>query len=241
MFRRSPGACVLAAAMPLTGPTSFYRSDDEAADLEILNNEFWRSLLKHVTADCPVDDVTSILDVGCDQGGLLELLASHYRPDTLLGLEPVPAARQRASFRLKGRAPEVQIRDVDQWPAISTASVDLAVAHEVLHLIADSRSFMSSLARVVRPGGSAFIVLGSHTENPVWGRWKKQFGHSPLELMGDASAAGFHTSIRPLRTDGWVIYDPLNSEFEYATAHEMLNHQFRHKLLFRLIRRPPVT
>lgn len=232
--------------MPLKPRSWFFQSAEEDEGLEALNQEFWRSLLGHVRAEVrPLEEARSILDIGCHRGGLLELLARHFRPERLLGLEPLASAREQAMFRLKRRAAEVQILDSARWPAIPSASVDLATAHEVLHLIADLPSFMTSLARVVRPGGWAFVVLGCHTENPVWPQWKTQlaalghevFDHSPLEVLREASAAGFHTSVRPLRRDGWVIYDPLTAEFKYSSAAEMFDHQYRQKLVFRFLRR----
>lgn len=230
--------------VPLKRSNSFLRTAEEEVGLEALNHEFWRSLVEHIRADCTVDEVRCILDVGCHRGGLLELLARHFQPKRLVGLEPLPAARERAKFRLKSQADDVQILDSDGWSVISTGSVDLAVVHEVLYLIGDIPSFMTTIARVVRPGGWAFVVLGCHTENPLWGRWKSQiaklghevFDHSPMDVMSEASAAGFHTSVRPLRRDGWVIYDPLKADFQYASVAEMFEHQYRQKLLFRLVR-----
>lgn len=230
--------------VPLKRPNSFLRSAEEEEGLETLNQEFWRSLMVHLRNDCTVDEVHCVLDVGCHRGGLLELLARHFQPKRLVGLEPLPAARERARFRLKGQADEVQILDSDRWSAVSAGGVDLAVVHEVLYLIGDIPSFMTALARVVKPGGRAFVVLGCHTENPSWRRWKPQiqslghevFDHSPMDVLSEASAAGFHTSVRPLRRDGWVIYDPLKADFQYASVAEMFEHQYRQKLLFRLVR-----
>jgi SAM-dependent methyltransferase len=222
-----------------------FGSQPEDEHLETVNQEFWRALLAHVRADAPITEVQCILDIGCHRGGLLELLARHFQPARLLGLEPLAGARAQARFRLKGKAPEVQIMDVSRWSAVPTAGVDLATVHEVLHLVRDLEELMGSLSRVVRPGGWAFLVFGCHTENPLWQRWKLQlsalghkvFDHSPIEILSVASAAGFHTSVRPLRRDGWVIYDPLTADFRYSSIAEMLDHQYRHKLLFRLLRR----
>lgn len=224
---------------------AFFASAKQDEQLERWNQEFWRSLLSHIRAEVPAAEVRCILDIGCHRGGLLELLARHFQPKRLLGLEPLASAREQAAFRLKGRAPSVQILDSSRLPGIPNASVDLATCHEVLHLIGDLGAFMGSLARVVRPGAWAFVVLGCHQENPMWQRWKPQvarlghevFDHLPMDVLGAASAAGFHTSVRPLRRDGWVIYDPLTAEFQYPSVAEMFDHQFRHKLLFRLIRR----
>lgn len=224
---------------------TFFGSPQQDRQLERWNQEFWRSLLNHVRAEVPADEIRCILDVGCHRGGLLELLARQFQPEHLFGLEPLANAREQALFRLKGRAASVQILDSSRWPAIPTAGVDLATCHEVLHLVGDLPDFMGSLARVVRPGGWAFVVLGCHQENPVWQHWKPElirrghevFDHSPMDVLGAASDAGFHTSVRPLRRDGWVIYDPRTAEFQYPSAAAMFDHHYRHKLLFRFVRR----
>jgi SAM-dependent methyltransferase len=246
---------VLPPAVPLRTPSrpfvartvtkTFFGSLAEDEELERANQEFWRRLLGHLRAEVTPDEVQSVLDVGCHRGGLLELLARHFKPECLLGLEPLAAARQRALFRLKGQAPSVQILDPAQWPSVPAASVDLATCHEVLQLVGDLCPFLKEIARVLRPAGRAFVVLGCHTENPVWPRWKNQlialghavFDHSPMEILRQASLAGFHTAVQPLRREGWVIYDPVAASFEFASVQEMLDHQYRHKLLFRFIKR----
>lgn len=78
----------------------------------------------------------------------------------------------------------------------------------------------------------------------MWQSWKPQvarlghevFDHFPMDVLRAASDAGFHTSVRPLRRDGWVIYDPGTAEYEYPAIADMFDHQYRHKLLFRLVR-----
>ncbi|HKI00462.1 MAG TPA: methyltransferase [Thermoanaerobaculia bacterium] len=224
---------------------TFFGSAREDDELERANQEFWRCLLHHARAEMPTDEVRCLLDIGCHRGGLLDLLTHHYHPERLLGLEPLAGARERAIFRLKGRAPAVQILDTARWPSISSTSVDLVTCHEVLHLIADLQQFMADLSRIMRPGAVALVALGSHAENPVWQQWKPQllaqghvvFDHFPLDILSAASAAGFHTGLQPLRRQGWVIYDPRAAEFKYPSVGEMLDHQYRHKLLFRLIKK----
>lgn len=224
---------------------TFFGSLREDDELERANQEFWRCLLHHARSEMSADEVRCLLDIGCHRGGLLDLLTRHYHPERLLGLEPLADARQRALFRLKGRAATVQILDPARWSSISSASVDLVTCHEVLHLIADLQQLMTDLSRIMRSGALALVVLGSHAENPVWHHWKSQliaqghevFDHSPLDILSAASAAGFHTALQPLRRQGWVIYDPQAADFKYPSVSEMLDHQYRHKLLFRLIKR----
>lgn len=223
---------------------SFFGSLAEDEELEQANQELWRRLLGHLRAELTPQEVRCLLDIGSHHGGLLALLVDHFRPDQLIGLEPLAAARQRAMFRLKGKAAAVQILDPAQWPSLQAAGVDLATCHEVLHLVEDLSPFLRELFRVLRPGARAFIVLGCHAENPVWPRWKQQlsalghevFDHLPLDVLRQASRAGFHTSVQPLRRDGWVIYDPEAATYEFSSAEEMFDHQYRHKLLFRLIK-----
>lgn len=224
---------------------SFFGSLAEDEELEQANQEFWRRLLGHLRAEVEREEVRCLLDIGSHHGGLLALLAGHFRPRQIIGLEPLAAARQRALFRLKGKAATVQILDPAQWPTLPTGGVDLATCHEVLHLVGNLDAFFRELARVLRPGAPAFLVLGCHAENPVWARWKEQltalghevFDHLPLDILHQASRAGFHTSLQPLRRDGWVHYDPEAATYEFSSAEEMLDHQYRHKLLFRLIKR----
>lgn len=224
---------------------TFFGSLAEDEELEQANQELWRRLLGHLRAEVTPEEVRSLLDIGSHHGGLLALLARYFQPQQLIGLEPLAAARQRAMFRLKGKAATVHILDPAQWPSLPAASVDLATCHEVLHLVSNLDRFLRELFRVLSPGARAFIVLGCHAENPVWTRWKHQlsalghdvFDHLPLDILRRASRAGFHTSVQPLRRDGWIIYDPEVATYTFSSAREMLDHQYRHKLLFRLIKR----
>lgn len=228
--------------MPLS--ISFFGSATQDERLEELNLEFWRSLLRHVSAECSAAEVRTILDVGCHRGGMLELFAQQLHPERIVGIEPIAAARRHALMRLRTRAPDVQILDTTDWHRVSAASVDIALSHEMLYLIADIPMLMNHLAHVLRPGGRAFVVFGCHTENPLWARWKQEiakfghetFDHSPLDVLRCAAAAGMHTSVRPLRRDGWVIHDPMTATDTYATVSEMFDHHYRHKLCFRLVR-----
>ena len=222
--------------MPLKNVVSFFGSSAEDQRLEERNIEFWRSLLCHVDAECSAAEVVTMLDVGCHRGGMLELFARHLRPERIIGIEPLAAARRHAVTRLRSSATEVQVIDVTDWHRVATASVDLALSHEALYLIADISLFMGSLARVLRPGGRAFVVSGCHTENPLWPRWKKEmedlgheaFDHAPLDVLRHAAAAGLHTSVRPLRHDGWVIHDANAAGHTYASISEMFDHHYRH-------------
>ena len=122
--------------------------------------------------------------------------------------------------------------------------MDLVTCHEVLHLLEDLPHLFGHISRVLRRTGSAYIVAGCHTENPVWKTWSTKlrdagqtvFDRTPFDILKAGSGAGLRGALRPLRRDGWIIYDPSEAVFEYASIADLLDHQYRHKLLFRFLK-----
>ena len=215
------------------------------SSLEQANEIFWQSLLDHVRREFHGGPVDGVLDVGCHHGGLLVQLASALRPKRLTGIEAVSRSRERALFRLRTLAPTVAILSPERWEQVPAFSSDLVTCHEVLHLVEDLPSLFGNIVRVLRAGGSAFIVAGCHTENPVWEDWSAElrdsgqtvFDRTPFDILRAGIAAGLHGAVRPLRRDGWIIYNPDTAVFKYPSARDLLDHQYRHKLLFRFLKR----
>jgi hypothetical protein len=160
----------------------------------------------------------------------------------LYGIEPLAAARLAASRRLTRATANVTLLDASEWDRIPTGAVNLTTSHEVLYLEPDLRDFMKRVRRVLASNGSAYVVLGCHSENPLWKTWKtslvaagrRVYDHMPLEIMEAASSAGLLPSVQPLRCSGWVTYDPLRAEFRYPDVQTMFDHHYRYKLIFRL-------
>jgi SAM-dependent methyltransferase len=219
------------------------QAPENDASLEQANQIFWSSLLGHIQADVRAP-VESILDIGCHHGGLLTQLAATLHPRSLSGIEPSTHSRERAIFRLRKLAPSVMVLAPDRWSEVMTASIDLLTCHEVLHLVQDIETVFSQVSRTLRANGSAFVVAGCHTENPLWPRWKEQlqdtgqtvYDRSPFDILRAGIKAGLKGALRPLRRDGWIIYDPDNAALTYSSAGELLDHQYRHKLLFRFVK-----
>lgn len=218
---------------------------EDDASLELANEIFWSSLLGHVQAELrgPTENV---LDVGCHHGGLLARLAGLLRPKSITGIEPSTRSRERALFRLRGLVPSVSVLPPERWGEVPAGSIDLLTCHEVLHLVEDLPELFHQISRTLRPRGTAFVVAGCHTENPVWPRWGEQlraggqtvFDRAPFDILRAGLGAGLGGALRPLRRDGWVVYDPDRAAFTYSSAEELLDHQYRHKLLFRFVKQP---
>ena len=217
---------------------------EDDSSLEQANDIFWQSLLEHIRREFHGRPVDGVLDVGCHHGGLLAQLASALRPKRLTGIEPASHSRERALFRLRALSPVVAILPPERWAEVPADSVDIVTCHEVLHLVDDLSNLFGNIVRVLRGQGSAFIVAGCHTENPVWNSWSAKlrdsgqvvFDRSPFDILHAGFAAGLRGALRPLRRDGWIIYDPGDALFEYSSAKDLLDHQYRNKLLFRFFK-----
>mgnify|MGYP001765733881 CR=1 FL=1 len=223
----------------------FFPDPDDDDKLEARNATFWEALIDQIRRDGFLQPPRCVLDVGCHRGGLLARIAELWRPAQLYGIEPIAAARTRARLRLAKLAPSVLLLGPEQWSKIPGGSVDLVVCHEVLFLLPNLNDFVVELARVMAPHGRAYVVAGCHSENPVWPAWKAEFDlagrrtftHEPMELMGAAGRSRLLASVRPLRESGWATHNPDDGAFHFPTVTALLDHQFRHKLLFRLARR----
>lgn len=221
---------------------SFFDADEDE-QLAATNAVFWDCVIEHVLADRP-DPPTAILDIGCHHGGLLARLADLWKPRRAWGIEPLESARARTTARLHDRVPDVHVLDVVEWPRVPATGFDLITCHEVLYLVADLSAFMTNIHRALSRGGRAYVVLGCHAENPVWAHWKPLLAarghqvhdHRPMDILAAGAAAGLSPALRPLRPSGWITHDPRHGEFTFPSASAMLDHHFKHKLLFRFTR-----
>lgn len=220
----------------------YFFDHEEDGCLEERNIHFWRALVGHIQADRKIPSDATVLDVGCHRGGLLELLHEKFRPARLLGIEPLVSARRVAQHRLARFTTHSQLFGENGWTSIPDAGVDLVVGHEVLQYVSDLSLLMADIRRVIRPGGLVYIALGCHTENPLWASWKLELealghrvhDHSPMEIMLAGARVRLTPAVRPLRESGWAYYNPdASGSFPYPSVDALLQHQFRHKLLFR--------
>lgn len=228
--------------------TSFFDSPEADQELEQINAEFWDALVGYIRMDFRSKPPDSILDIGCHHGGLLERLSRCWKPlipQSLFGMEPIEAARLRARLRLQGLTPNLQIIAEGGWEKIPSGTIDLVTCHEMLYLHPDLDAYMAQIQRVLSTAGRAYVVLGCHTENPVWRQWKPQlealghqvYDHNPMDILAAASTKGLLSAVRPLRQTGWITYDPLQAQFAFPSISTMIDHHFKHKLLFRFAAR----
>lgn len=112
----------------------------------------------------PETGVRDLLDIGTGTGRMLELLGP--RVDHALGVDSSREMLAVARARLAHadlRNCQVRHADMYQLP-VATASVDVAVLHQVLHYAEEPAEVLAEAARVLRPGGRLLVVdFARHT------------------------------------------------------------------------------
>jgi SAM-dependent methyltransferase len=220
---------------------TFLRSKEADDALEAGNQVFWDCLMAHIGNEIVEPfEIKTILDVGCHTGGLLQLLAKQWRPKQLLGIEPLESARKTAHRRLQNFSDQVQVLEPKEWNKIPDRSIDLLTCHEVLYLIEDLSEFFGNVKRVLTNDGMAFIVLGCHAENPLFGKLcgdmvklgHRVNSHRPLDIMFIASNSQLKGFVQPLRTHGWILPDISSQPSKIESLGLLMEHHYKQKLIF---------
>jgi SAM-dependent methyltransferase len=103
----------------------------------------------------------AILDVGCGTGSLIRRLRDRGYRD-LHGVEisdyAVARLREEGITMWKGRLPDLPVSD---------ASFDLVIASQVLEHVIRRGRFAREIARVLKPGGRAFIFVPDDCLGPI--------------------------------------------------------------------------
>jgi SAM-dependent methyltransferase len=148
-----------------------------------------------------------VLDAGSGWGAVTANLGAW---GAVLGVEPSQAAREEAARRgvrvLEGRAEELPVED---------ASIDIAIASDVIEHLPDDLIAVRELARVLRPGGLALITVPAYPW--LMGAHDRALGHyrryTRSMLLDTVRAAGleprrvthFNTLLFPLALPGRLL------------------------------------
>lgn len=140
----------------------------------------------------------SLLDVGCGTGEVL--LAARERGWHVQGVEPIEDASREAR---EERGLDVRTGTLEE-SGLPESAHDVVSAFHVLEHIADSRAFLSSLARWARPGGWVVIEVPNFESSIRRYHGSNWSGLRPLEhvvhFTPDTLRAAFQrVGLRPVR------------------------------------------
>ena len=112
----------------------------------------------------------SVLDVGCGTGENALYLAE--RGFAATGIDGAPTAIEKARAKAKGRALEVRFELADALDlSVPEGQFDTVIDSGLFHVFSDEERprFRDSLGRVLRSGGTYFLMCFSDQESGDWG------------------------------------------------------------------------
>lgn len=136
----------------------------------------------------------TILDVGCGGGWLVRELASRVPQGRAVGMdlsdEMLAHAHQNSA---NIRNTEFIVGSVDAIPRHAD-SFDKVVSVESSYYWPDPAAGIREIFRVLRPGGSAWILINYYRDNPYCHQWSKLIPIPMQLLSGDEWAALFRNT-----------------------------------------------
>lgn len=139
----------------------------------------------------------SVLDVGCGTGENALYLAE--RGFATVGIDGAPTAIRKARAKAKARRIEVRFEIADALDLRLPEQFDTVIDSGLFHVFSDQERvrFRESLGRVVRPGGTYFLMCFSDRQPGDWG---------PRRVTQPEIRSVFH--------DGWHVTQIEPSAFE---------------------------
>lgn len=139
----------------------------------------------------------TVVDAGCGDGYLTELLAERFA--RVIAVDHAPERLEAARERLAGRAVEFRLGEVDALP-VPAASADAVFYSLVLHHVPELPPVLREARRVLRPGGRVVALdLAPHDEESLRDKLGDlRLGLDPDRLVAELTAAGF-SNVRQLK------------------------------------------
>jgi ubiquinone/menaquinone biosynthesis C-methylase UbiE len=152
----------------------------------------------------------SVLEIGCGSGAASVLFARAGAKVTAIDL--TQAAVDMASAHTEGLDVSVQRMDAERL-AFPDQSFDYVFSWGVLHHSASPEKAFAEVARVLKPGGSALMMVYNKSSARYWVK-----GLVRLLLKGDILRGETLDSVQRFHTDGYFHRHYTASEFSRAVA-----------------------
>lgn len=216
----------------MTEGSGYWQGAEEDATMQDAHRFVWDAMVRTIDVDL---SGRKVLDVGCNRGGLLRLLADTCGIAQGWGYDQASGAVADATSLCGDRPLTYAVADT-----VPTGWVgfDVAFSHEVIYLIDDLEAHADAVFDALVPGGVYFAVEGVHSASPMTAAWHAKaaqaLGLPPLRDLDQVVAAfdarGFAVSAARLEL-GFV---PTSGHRENYFQWFAYNHDF--KPLFRFER-----
>jgi ubiquinone/menaquinone biosynthesis C-methylase UbiE len=165
----------------------------EAGKGESMESEH-RPIVEPTLAMMKIGPRDEVLDVGCGGGWLVREIASRVPQGHVLGMdvsnEMIARARRSSA---QWRNVEFVVGGVDAIPR-DADSFDKVISVESSYYWPDPAAGIRDIFRVVRPGGSAWILINYYRDNLYCHQWSKSFAIPTQLLSGDEWAELFRSA-----------------------------------------------
>jgi 2-polyprenyl-6-hydroxyphenyl methylase/3-demethylubiquinone-9 3-methyltransferase len=189
-------------------------------------------LNRHFQSDGGLANLT-VLDIGCGGGILAEPLARLGA--RVSGIDPVAEAIAVARNHAEAQGLSINYReDTAEGVAGRGETFDIVIASEVIEHVNDPRAFLTTLRRLVRPGGLLIVSTLNRTAKSYalaivaaekllgliprgTHQWEKFI--RPAELEAALRAAGFER-----QAESGIVYQPLTGEWRLSPTDLSVNY-----------------
>ena len=146
-------------------------------------NRAMNDLLRMIPPDTP--RFGKVLDVGCGFGHSFEVLARHFSPDLIVGLDADPDLQARAA-EAAGKAPCPVRLHTDNAARMQFPDneFDLIFCHQTFHHIVEQEEAMAEFFRVLKPGGC--LLFAESTRRYIHSLAIRLLFRHPMEIQKTA-------------------------------------------------------
>jgi SAM-dependent methyltransferase len=148
---------------------------------------------------------STVADIGCSSGYLLEDLQRSWPAATLIGVDLIASGLRKAHALV----PQARLLQADACALpILDASVDAALSANLLEHIADDTQALAELRRILRPGACAVVVVPSGAG--LYDYYDRFLGHERRYARGELAAKARDAGLEVLLDThlGSLLYPP---------------------------------
>ncbi len=183
----------------------------------------------------------TVFDFGCNQGLFLRMLYRIREFKKGYGVDLIDESIRIANSRKNSLPVEYYVTD-DLSKFSNT--IDIAFSHEVVYLLPDLDKHSRDIHQLLKDGGSYYVVLGRHTDNPLWESWKAQIEKESKQKIQDYSLDDVYNAFERNGFEAYAQKFMLNdfikikkNKHYFEKVSDGLNFYWDYKTLFRFVKK----